>query len=161
MDRLDTVREQWGRERPDLNTEPMELIGRFKVLSRFLSAEMERTFKEHGLNAASFDVLATLRRSGPPYALSPNDLLSATLVTSGTMTNRIDRLVAAGFVQRLPNPDDARGCLISLTPEGRSVIDTALDAHVKTQERLVSDLSKEEQARLNAILRRYMEVSGL
>jgi len=155
MDHVDRILAQWRKERPDLDVAPMGLIGRVKRLMLCLSREMEKTWAEYGLNTASFDVLATLRRSGPPFTLSPGDLIASTMVTSGTMTNRIDQLQKAGFVDRVPNPEDGRGFLISLTDEGLLVIDKAVEAHVKTQAKLVSGLSKKEQRELDALLKTW------
>jgi DNA-binding MarR family transcriptional regulator len=157
MDRVDDILAQWRRERPDLDVGPMGLIGRLARVARHLAREMERTFAEHGLNGASFDVLATLRRAGAPYALSPGDLLATMMVTSGTMTNRIDQLEKAGLVSRAPSPEDGRSVIISLTPRGLAAIDAAVAAHVRTQARLVAGLAPDERAALDAGLRRYLE----
>ncbi|MBR0663938.1 MarR family transcriptional regulator [Roseomonas hellenica] len=156
MDRVDVILAQWRRERPDLDTGPMGLIGRIRRVAAHLSRGMEKTFMAHGLNGASFDVLATLRRSGPPYALSPGDLLETMMITSGTMTNRIDQLEKAGLVARAHNPEDRRSVIISLTKKGFATIDAAVTAHVATQARLVAALSPEERAMLNAVLGKYM-----
>ncbi|MBR0641622.1 MarR family winged helix-turn-helix transcriptional regulator [Plastoroseomonas hellenica] len=156
MDRVDVILAQWRRERPDLDTGPMGLIGRIRRVAAHLSRGMEKTFAAHGLNGASFDVLATLRRSGPPYALSPGDLLETMMITSGTMTNRIDQLEKAGLVARAHNPEDRRSVIISLTKKGFATIDAAVTAHVATQARLVAGLSPEERAMLNAVLGKYM-----
>ncbi len=156
MDHVDRVLQQWRRERPDLEVAPMGLIGRVKRLSHHLAQEMNKTFAEHGLNLASFDVLATLRRSGQPYCLPPSELLVSTMVTSGTMTNRIDQLVKAGYVERLSNDADGRSVLISLTKEGFAVIDAAVSDHVKTQARLTAGLSASEFQRLNRLLARFL-----
>jgi DNA-binding MarR family transcriptional regulator len=134
----------------------MGFIGRIARLAHFFSREMYKTFAQHGLNSAKFDVLATLRRSGPPYGLSPGDLLTATMVTSGTMTNRIDQLEKAGLVERIQNPDDKRGFIISLTDKGFAVIDKVLNEHVETQARLVASLSSEERESANALLRTFL-----
>ena len=157
MDHVDRILAQWRKERPDLEVAPMGLIGRIKRLTLHLSQGMEKTWAEHGLNGASFDVLATLRRSGPPFALSPGDLIASTMVTSGTMTNRIDQLEKAGLVERNQSPDDRRSFLISLTDKGFRVIDAAVTAHVQTQEKLVSGLSKDERRKLNALLKTFLE----
>ena len=106
MDHVDKTLAQWRRERPDLEVSPMGLIGRVKRLMLCLSREMEKTWAENGLSTAGFDVLATLRRSGPPFTLSPGDLIASTMVTSGTMTNRIDQLEKVGFVEHVQNPED-------------------------------------------------------
>lgn len=156
MDHVDKIKAQWQKERPDLDVDPMGLIGRVKRLGLHLGREMEKTWADYGLTAASFDVLATLRRSGAPFRLSPSDLIVSTMVTSGTMTNRIDQLVKAGFVERVPNPDDGRGFLISLTDRGFAVIDEAVAAHVETQARLVSQMPEAERAQLDALLKLFL-----
>ncbi|MBB3456772.1 DNA-binding MarR family transcriptional regulator [Rhizobium sp. BK313] len=156
MDRIDKILAQWNRERPDLNVGPMGLIGRIRNLAHHLGREMDRTFAQFGLNGATFDVLATLRRSGAPYALSPSDLMAAMMVASGTMTNRIDQLEKADLVTRSANPEDGRSFLVSLTEKGFALIDAAVAAHVETQARLVSGLSEEEKATLNALLGKYL-----
>ncbi len=156
MDHVDRIAAQWNAERPELDVGPMQVIGRLKRIANHLSRGMGQNFDAFGLTAASFDVLATLRRSGFPYALSPGDLLKITMVTSGTMTNRIDQLVKVGLVERVKNPDDARSFLISLTDKGRSLIDRAVTEHVKVQKELVSGLSPEEQDLLNNLLIKFM-----
>ncbi|AYG67725.1 MULTISPECIES: MarR family transcriptional regulator [unclassified Rhizobium] len=156
MDRIDKILEQWRRERPDLDTTAMGLFGRMRNLTLHLSREMEKTFTRFDLNSANFDMLATLRRSGEPYALSPGDLMDTMMVTSGTMTNRIDQLEKAGLVARSQNPDDGRSFLISLTLKGFELIDAAVTAHVETQARLVSTLSEEERMALDGLLRNYL-----
>ncbi len=156
MDHVDQIVKQWNRERPDLDVAPMALLGRLKRLMLHISREMAETWAEHGLNAASFDVLATLRRSGPPFALSPADLIASTMVTSGTMTNRIDQLEKAGLVERTQSKEDRRSFLISLTGKGFDVIDAAVTAHVATQERLVSGLSPQERRQLNSLVKGFL-----
>lgn len=157
MDRIDKILAQWHRERPELEVGPMGLIGRISRLSLILRSEMEKTWATFGLNPPSFDVLATLRRSGPPYRLSPGDLIASTMVTSGTMTNRIDKLVAAGLVERTPNPEDGRGFLIGLSDKGFQLIDEAVTAHVATQKRLIAVLPDDERDRLDDALRGFLE----
>lgn len=156
MDRIDKILAQWNRERPDLDVAPMGLIGRIGNLAHHLGQEMGKTFAQFDLNRAAFDVLATLRRSGAPYTLSPNDLIATMMVTSGTMTNRIDQLEKAGLVARSPNPEDGRSFLVSLTDKGFALIDSAVTAHVETQARLVSSLSEEEKGALDALLKKYL-----
>ncbi|QFU15996.1 MarR family winged helix-turn-helix transcriptional regulator [Microvirga thermotolerans] len=156
MDHVDRILAQWRRERPDLDVAPMGTIGRLGRIARRLSAEMEKTFAAFGLNGASFDVLATLRRSGPPYALCPGDLMATAMVTSGTMTNRIDQLEKAGLVERRNNPEDARSVIIALTPKGFGLIEEAVAAHVATQARLMSPLSKDERAELDRLLSTFL-----
>ena len=156
MDRVDEIIAQWNRERPDLDVAPMGLIGRFKRIAHHLSNGMEKTLAKSGLNLASFDVLATLRRSGQPYGLSPGGLMATMMVTSGTMTNRIDQLEKAGFVKRTHNPEDGRSVIISLTDKGFAIVDSALKAHVETQKELTSSLSEDEFATLNRLLRKFL-----
>ncbi len=157
MDRVDKAIKQWNQERPDLDVSSMELIGRLARIYKFLGLGINKTFSQHDLNAANFDVLATLRRSGPPYALSPNDLINSTMVTSGTMTNRIDQLSRAGLVERIKNPDDGRSVVVSLTTAGFKLIDAAVTDHVATQDQLTSGLSKDEQKRLNKLLKKFLQ----
>ncbi|MDF8352890.1 MarR family winged helix-turn-helix transcriptional regulator [Ensifer adhaerens] len=156
MDRVDRILAQWHRERPDLDVSAMGLLGRLSRVSTHIAREIEKSFSERGLNASSFDVLATLRRSGPPYRLSPGELLDTTMVSSGTMTNRIDQLEKAGLVERITNPEDRRGVIIALTDEGLRRVDEAATAHVANQHRVVSALSPEERVVLNALLRKYL-----
>tara|TARA_R110002049_G_scaffold44333_6_gene130150 strand:- start:4866 stop:5357 length:492 start_codon:yes stop_codon:yes gene_type:complete len=156
MDDIDRIKAQWAVQRPDLNTDPMALIGRLGRLRAHVADEMGKTFAKHGLTSASFDVLATLLRAGPPHALTPNQLLDTMMITSGTMTNRIDQLVRAGLVRRVPNPDDKRSVSVALTDVGRALIDRAVTEHVATQERIVSVLSPDEQTQLNALLKAFL-----
>ena len=156
MSHVDKILEQWGRERPDLDVRSMGLTGRLKQIGKILGREMDDVFAEHGLSLPSFDVLATLLRSGTPYQLSPGDLIANTMVTSGTMTNRIDQLEKAGLVDRLPNPEDGRGFLIALTKSGKKLIDTAVTDHVANLDRLTAGLSESEFNRLNRLLERYL-----
>lgn len=156
MDHVDRILKQWNRERPDLDVNPMGLLGRLGRLHTYLVREIEAVLAQHGLNRASFDVLATLRRAGTPFQLSPGDLLAATMVTSGTMTNRIDQLEKQGLVERIPNPQDGRSVLIGLTEQGLTLVDRAVTDHVANQHRLTSSLSAEEFEALNALLGQYL-----
>lgn len=156
MDHVDSILKQWRQERPDLDVTPMGTIGRVKRLNHALMRTMEKTWAKYGLTDASFDVLATLRREGAPYALSPSDLMASTMVTSGTMTHRINLLEKAGLIERVKNPEDGRGFLISLSQQGFDLIDEAVDAHVETQAQLVSGLSKEQQEQLDDLLKQFL-----
>ncbi|WFU47778.1 MarR family winged helix-turn-helix transcriptional regulator [Sinorhizobium terangae] len=155
-DHVDRILAQWRRERPELDVQAMGLLGRLGRLRAHIVRQQEAVFAEYELTSASFDVLATLRRSGPPFQLSPGELLAATMVTSGTMTNRIDQLEKAGLVERLDNPEDRRGVIIALTPEGKKRIDAAVTAHVANQQRLVASLDPEERKALDAMLRKFL-----
>ncbi|MFG0274185.1 MAG: MarR family winged helix-turn-helix transcriptional regulator [Phycisphaerales bacterium] len=158
MSHVDRVLEQWGRERPDLDLAPMGLIGRLTRVARHLNREMEAGFGDQGLTMASFDVLASLRRAGAPFRLSAGELVASTMVTSGTITHRVDQLVKAGYVERVENPDDGRGVLIALTARGRAVVDRAVAAHAANLERLTAGLSESEFRRLDRLLGRYLDV---
>jgi DNA-binding MarR family transcriptional regulator len=156
MDRVDKILSQWRRERPDLDTEAMGILGRLKRLTTHLAREVEQVLQQHGLSSSAFDVLATLRRSGAPYRLSPGDLLAMTMVSSGTMTNRIDQLEKSGFVKRVVNPDDRRSVLIALTDQGLDIVEETVGAHVANQQRLTQSLTGEEKTELDALLRRFL-----
>ncbi|MCZ7932405.1 MarR family transcriptional regulator [Agrobacterium leguminum] len=156
LDHVDHILAQWRRERPDLDVGPMGLLGRLNRLTTHLGREVEAVLLKHGLSSSAFDVLATLRRSGSPYRLSPGDLLAMTMVSSGTMTNRIDQLEKAGLVERIHNPNDRRSVLISLTERGFAIVEEAAGAHVENQHRLVAGLSEEERVTLNRLLKRFL-----
>ncbi|HBQ05339.1 MAG TPA: MarR family transcriptional regulator [Halomonas sp.] len=156
MDHVDTILEQWRQERPDLDVAPMGTIGRVKRLNHALMRVMGKTWAKYGLTDASFDVLATLRREGAPYALSPGDLMASTMVTSGTMTHRLNQLEKAGLIERVKNPADGRGFLISLSQRGFEVIDEAVAAHVDTQAQLVSGLTAEQRSQLDDLLKQLL-----
>jgi DNA-binding MarR family transcriptional regulator len=155
-DEVDRLVAAWRRERPDLDVEPLEVLSRVSRLARHLDRARRLAFSEHQLEPWEFDVLTSLRRAGAPYQLSPGQLLTQTLVTSGTMTNRIDQLEKAGLVERIANPEDRRGVIIALTDEGLRRVDEAATAHVANQHRVVSALSPEERVVLNALLRKYL-----
>lgn len=157
MDHVDTIIAQWKQERRELDTQPMALIGRLKRVAHYLSAGMDKTFRQFGLNSASFDVLATLRRSGEPFALSPSELMKTMMITSGTMTNRVDQLEKVQLVKRINNPKDGRGFLIQLTPKGMVLVNKVVTSHVETQKSLVSALNEDERQQLNKLLRRFLE----
>jgi DNA-binding MarR family transcriptional regulator len=157
MDRAENAVKQWTRERPDLPSLPMELFGRLSDASeRVLRDHMNPLFAEAGLQPGEFDVLATLRRSGKPYLLSPTRLYEAAMISSGGMTDRLDRLERAGLVERRPDPNDRRGKLIALTDSGKRVIDETIERHVANEVRLLSALTSAEQKSLNALLKKLV-----
>ena len=139
-DDVDELSEAWARERPDLDLEPVEIFSRIDRLSRKLARVRAEAFAAYEIEGWEFDVLAALRRVGDPYELSPGRLLHETLVTSGTMTNRVDRLTDRGFVERYPDPEDRRGVLVRLTPEGKACVDGAFSALLEAESRLLADL---------------------
>lgn len=153
MDEVDRIVAAWRHERPDLDVSPMEILSRVSRLARQLDLARKSSFSDYGIEGWAFDVLSALRRSGEPYQLSPSTLLQETMVTSGTMTNRIDRLVTAGWVERLPDPGDRRGVLVRLTAAGRATVDSALaDLLVKERE-ILSDLTPAGRRKLASLLR--------
>jgi DNA-binding MarR family transcriptional regulator len=152
-DEVDRLVEAWRRERPDLDVAPMEVLSRVSRLSRHLDRARRQAFTAHDLEAWEFDVLTALRRAGEPYRLSPGRLLRETLVTSGTMTNRVDRLAARGLVRRLPDPHDRRGVLVELTADGRRRVDSALDALLEQERDLLASLGARERGQLATLLR--------
>jgi len=152
-DEVDELVARWRAERPDLDTEPLQVLSRVSRLARHLDRARTAAFAAHGLQAWEFDVLSALRRQGPPYQLSPGALLRATLVTSGTMTNRIDRLADAGLVSRSPDPLDKRGVLVTLTARGRAAADAALTDLLRSERELLTGLDRAQQRELAALLR--------
>ncbi len=152
-DEVDDLVDAWARERPDLDLGPVEIFSRISRLSRRLDLARREAFEAHGIESWEFDVLAALRRAGAPYELSPGRLLRETLVTSGTMTNRVDRLEARGFVLRSPDPNDRRGVLVRLSPEGKSAVDGAFGALLEAEQGLLADLSEGDHRRLAGLLR--------
>jgi DNA-binding MarR family transcriptional regulator len=152
-DEVDDLVEAWEREREDLDLAPVAVFSRISRLARHLDLARRQAFTEHGIESWEFDVLSALRRSGPPYELSPGRLLRETLVTSGTMTNRVDRLAGRGYVDRHPDPADRRGVIVRLTPEGKTAVDGAFEALLEAEQLLLADLPAREQKKLAALLR--------
>lgn len=153
MDRAARAIEQWKRERPDLDVSPMAVIGRLNEASSLIARErLAPLFARFGLQSGEFDVLATLRRSGQPYALTPTELYEATMVTSGAMTNRLDRLEKAGLILRGPHPSDRRGIVVQLTGKGLALIDEAVAAHVANEHEILAGLSGPELETLAHLL---------
>jgi DNA-binding MarR family transcriptional regulator len=152
-DEVDRLVEAWRRERPDLDVAPMEVLSRVTRLARHLDLARRQAFADQDLEPWEFDVLSALRRSGEPYQLSPGRLLRETLVTSGTMTNRVDRMATRGLVARLPDPSDRRGVQVRLTPAGRVAVDAALDRLLMRERDLLSGLPRSAHRRLADMLR--------
>src|SRR3990170_1569640 len=152
-DEVDELVEAWGRERDDLDLAPVAVFSRISRLARHLDLARRDAFTAHGIESWEFDVLAALRRAGAPYELSPGRLLRETLVTSGTMTNRVDRLATRGFVERLPDPADRRGVIVRLTPEGRQTVDAAFEELLAAEAALLAELPDEERDQLADLLR--------
>jgi DNA-binding MarR family transcriptional regulator len=153
-DGVDLILEQWRRERPDLDPSPIGVVGRISRLARELEQRLEIVYREHGLEPGWHDVLATLRRSGPPYRLRPSEFSGSLMLTSSGTTKRLDRLEQAGLVAREPDPDDRRGTQISLTPAGRRLIDAVTAAHLANERDLLGALTESEQRKLADLLRK-------
>jgi DNA-binding MarR family transcriptional regulator len=152
-DEVDDLVGQWQAERPDLDVSPLQVLSRLSRRARHLDRARRAAFAARGLESWEFDVLTALRRQGPPYQLSPGALLHATLVTSGTMTNRIDRLAAAGLVSRHRDQQDKRGVLVALTDRGKRAADAALDGLLARERDLLTGLDPAQQGELAALLR--------
>jgi DNA-binding MarR family transcriptional regulator len=153
-DEVDRIVEDWSRERPDVDFAPMHVLSRVARLSKHLDRARRQAFTASGLEPWEFDVLAALRRAGAPYQLSPKALLQQTLVSSGTMTNRIDRLVERRLVERRTDPHDGRGVLVVMTSRGAEAVDDAISELLAGEAELLEGLSKGDQERLAALLRK-------
>ena len=151
-DKVDTLIDQWRRERPDLDPSVMGTVGRLLRAAALIGAELDRFAAENGLNRGEADVLLTLRRAGAPYRLSPSALSRSLLVTPGGMTSRLDRLEREGLVRRHPHPDDRRAIEVELTRAARKQIDALLPDHLANEERLVEPLTKRDRAELDRLL---------
>jgi len=156
QDEVDRLVGAWARERPDLDVRPLEVLSRVTRLARHLDRARRTAFAAHDLEVWEFDVLAALRRAGRPYILSPGQLVDQTMVTSGTMTNRVDRLETRGLVQRLPDPADRRGVHVRLTPRGKERVDSALADLLHRERDLLRGLSRNDQDALSTLLRRLV-----
>ncbi|WP_103942444.1 MarR family winged helix-turn-helix transcriptional regulator [Thermomonospora echinospora] len=152
-DAVDLIVEQWARARPDLDASPMRVLGRLSRVTRIAERELKALFQEFGLERGEFDVLATLRRAGSPEGMTAGMLARSSMVTSGAVTNRLDRLVAKGYVTRDVDPANRRTVIVALTPAGRELIDRAVAAHLDNERRILAALDRHQQDDLVAILR--------
>ena len=156
QDQVDFILKQWSHERPDLDPSPMGVIGRISRASRYIDKFLQKNFARFGLNSGDFDVLATLRRNGAPYQLTPTALFISMMLSSGAMTNRLDRLENAGYIVRKSHPNDRRGILVTLTDQGLEVIDLVTATHIAHEEQILSSLSSDEQKELADLLRKLL-----
>ncbi|WP_293779013.1 MarR family transcriptional regulator [uncultured Oxalicibacterium sp.] len=157
MDRAEKAARQWRKERPDIDVGPMVLLGRLQETAQVIARDrLHPLFAEYGLQPGEFDVLATLRRSGTPYALTPTALYNTAMISSGSMTNRIERLEKAGLVQRTAHPTDGRGSLVKLSKKGLALIEEMIVPHVQNQKAIVCNLSKAEQTQLAELLEKLL-----
>ncbi|GLW07189.1 MarR family transcriptional regulator [Microtetraspora sp. NBRC 13810] len=159
-DNVDRVLDQWKAERPDIDAAPMGVVGRISRAARLLGLELRDHFATHGLQPWEFDILATLRRSGSPYRLTAGDLVESSMVTSGAITNRIDRLAARGLVTRETDPANRRSVLITLTGEGLRLVDAVVAAHVDFERNLLAPLAPEQRDQLAGLLRTLLAGLG-
>ncbi len=155
-DAVDLIIEQWRHVRPDLNVAPMGVLGRLSRASRLVEVQQDRLYAEYGLNRGEFDILATLRRAAGSTGLTAGDLTRSSMVTSGAITNRIDRLIAKHHVTRDVDPTNRRTVLIALTPAGRSLIDQAVTAHIENEQHIIAALTNSQQNHLADLLRHLL-----
>ena len=158
-DDIDRIVAQWAVQRPDLQTEAMAIFGRIYRIARLVGDLQEQAYTAYGLNRGEFDVLATLRRAGEPYELTPTELCATMMLTSGGMTGRIDRLERRGLVRRSAHPSDRRALVVTLTPAGRELVDAAVDAGLDAQRRTLEHLPPRSRAQLASLLRDLLAVS--
>jgi DNA-binding MarR family transcriptional regulator len=156
-DRIGTLVEQWAAERPDLDLASMATVGRALALGRIIEARLEGFAKTHGLTLAEGDLLFTLRRAGAPYQLLPSNLSAALLVSSGTMTARLDRLEARDLIRRVANPDDRRTVIVELTEQGLEVVEEAVTQHVAAEQAMLEPLSGRDRATLDRLLSKLID----
>ncbi len=154
--RVKSIRAQWRQCRPELDTSPMEIAGHILLAASLLQTRLEPVFKRHGVSSGGFDVLATLRRQGAPFELTPTLLYKELLITSGTMTHRLDVLEKLGLIERITNPGDRRGLLVRLTKKGLKVTDTLVDEHLANERKLFASISAKEADTLSRILGKWI-----
>lgn len=156
-DHVDAILRQWARERPDLDHSPIGVVGRLSAASRLVDARLRDNFARHDLDRAGYDVLATLRRSGPPYRLTPGELLRTAMVTSGAITQRLDRLERRGLVTRAAAETDGRSVVVTLTDAGYRLVDEVLPGHLDTERQMLAGLTDEQRAALADGLRALLD----
>ncbi|MFI9638786.1 MarR family winged helix-turn-helix transcriptional regulator [Micromonospora sp. NPDC051925] len=156
LDHVARIQQAWARERPDLDVRPQGVIGRLHRLAEHLTGQLAVVYQRYGLGEGEFDVLATLRRAGEPFERAPGELAAFTMVTTGAMTKRIDRLERDGLVTRRRSARDGRGRVVALTPAGRKLIDQAFTEHMSNERRLLDHLTPEEAARLESLLTTWL-----
>jgi DNA-binding MarR family transcriptional regulator len=155
-DEIDRIVAQWNRVRPDLDVSPTHTLQRITRADVLQTQSFSELFARYGITWGEYTVLAALRRAGPPYRMNPTTLFNAVILSSGAMTNRLDRLEEMGLIRRLPDPNDRRGRLVELTPKGRALVDKAVVEHLANEQRLLSGLSAAERTRLAELLRKLL-----
>lgn len=159
-DRVSLYMEQWRRERPDLDPSPMGIVGRLSRANEIIGRSVSAYFATHDLQRGEFDVLATLRRSGRPFTLTPGDLAKSTMVTNAAMTNRLTRLEAKGLLERRTDTSNRRNVLVSLTGEGLELVDRVVEGHFDNEQQVLAPLTTAEREQLATLLERLLEASG-
>lgn len=159
LDRVARIQREWARERPDVDVRPQGVIGRLHRLGAYLTEELCVVYRRYGLGEGDFDVLAALRRAGAPFERAPGELAEHTMVTTGAMTKRVDRLERSGLVSRRASESDGRGRVVALTPEGLALIDRAFTEHMANERRLLDALTEEEVAQLESLLTRWLALA--
>lgn len=156
MDEIDRIVGEWNRTRPDLDVSPTHTLQRITRVALLQGASFAEVFARYGVSFGEYLVLAALRRAGPPYRMNPTTLFNSVILSSGAMTNRLDRLEEMGLVERLPDPADRRGRLVALTDRGRELVDSAVVDHLANEERLLSGLDADERDQLATLLRKLL-----
>lgn len=155
-DHVDEIAEQWQRERPDLDPSPMLPIGRIYRLHQHLRTAIETVHQQFGLATGEFDVLATLLRNGAPYCMTPTALFRSAMLTSGAMTNRLNRLEKAGWIERIHDQNDRRSLLVQLSEDGKALIDRMIVEHLRIETELLNNLTQDNQTQLNNLLKKWL-----
>jgi DNA-binding MarR family transcriptional regulator len=155
-DRVDEILAEWARERPELDTTAMGVVGRLMLVARLADGRLAAPLRERGLERGWFDLLAALRRAGRPYELNPKALMESVMLSSGGMTKRLDTMERAGLIERRPDPADRRGTLVRLTRAGKRAIDRAVELHVANEDRLLASLEPDEARALDGLLRKLL-----
>ncbi|KJY86825.1 MULTISPECIES: MarR family winged helix-turn-helix transcriptional regulator [Vibrio] len=153
MDAIDRVVEQWAKEKPELDTEPMAIMGRLLRIAKHMETEVTQLHKRYDLKLGEFDVLATLRRSGSPFRLTPSELIDSMMLTSGAMTNRLDKLESKSLIAREHSKQDRRSVTVQLTDEGFTLIDKIIEEHAQVQQKLVKGMNSNQKRQINQILK--------
>ena len=156
MDAIDRVVEQWAKEKPELETEPMAMMGRIMRIAKYMETQVAELHKKYDMKLGEFDVLATLRRSGKPYRLTPSELIGSMMLTSGAMTNRLDKLEAKGLISREHSKEDRRSVSVQLTKDGLILIDQMMTEHVEMQKKLVKSVSASQKKNTNQLLKSWL-----
>ncbi|CBJ81465.1 HTH-type transcriptional regulator pecS [Xenorhabdus bovienii str. Jollieti] len=153
-DHVDRLLIQWEQQRPDLDPSPMGVIGRLVRVNKIIEQRLQHAFKAHGLSAIEFDILATLRRYNTP--ITPTEMYQSVMLTSGAMSTRIEHMVQRGLIERIANEEDRRSCKVFLTPEGKTLIDNAVESHLENERAILQPLTEEEQEQITILLRHWL-----